>query len=68
MLSIDEFLESVVEEHRSKKKGERAHSEVTGPNFVDILLQVQRGSTDAPLIDNDAIKAIVLVSNLPPTC
>ncbi|KAI3454400.1 hypothetical protein Pfo_011063 [Paulownia fortunei] len=60
---FDEFLESVVEEHRSKKNGERARgdsrSEATGSDFVDILLEIQRENKDSSPIENDAIKAII---------
>ncbi|EYU22199.1 hypothetical protein ABFS82_09G012800 [Erythranthe guttata] len=50
---LDRFLESVVEEHRSKI------GENTSTDFVDILLETQR-ENGKDHIDDDAVKAIIL--------
>ncbi|CAA3001759.1 cytochrome P450 71A6-like [Olea europaea subsp. europaea] len=60
---FDEFLEGVVEEHRDRKKGERKHdgnTDETGPDFVDILLEVQSENGDGFQLETDVIKALIL--------
>ncbi|KAL6533756.1 hypothetical protein OROHE_013601 [Orobanche hederae] len=49
---VDEFMEGVVQEHRSTKKGQRES------NFVDILLQLQRKNKDS--LDDDSLKGVIL--------
>ncbi|KAJ9559483.1 hypothetical protein OSB04_004643 [Centaurea solstitialis] len=57
---LDEFFESVVEEHRNKREGmENAQSDEE-QDLVDILLDVQRDDTNGFTFDNDTIKALIL--------
>ncbi|KAL6501872.1 hypothetical protein OROGR_027005 [Orobanche gracilis] len=49
---VDEFMEGVIQEHRSTKKGQRES------NFVDILLQLQRENKDS--LDDDSLKGVIM--------
>ncbi|KAL6549683.1 hypothetical protein OROMI_020171 [Orobanche minor] len=49
---VDEFMEAVVQEHRSTEKGQRES------NFVDILLQLQRENKDS--FDDNSLKGVIL--------
>ncbi|PWA84083.1 cytochrome P450 [Artemisia annua] len=52
---FDEFFESVIDEHVSKK-----FAGVEGQDLVDILLEVQRDNSTGFHIEKDVIKAIIL--------
>lgn len=55
---VDEFLEGVVQNHRDQeKRGEKK----LGSNFVDILLEFQRENKDTSPIEDEALKALLLV-------
>ncbi|KNA16969.1 hypothetical protein SOVF_084440 isoform C [Spinacia oleracea] len=63
---LDEFLETVVQDHQSPQKSSKKSlsSESdddgnNGKNFVDILLEYQRENKDA--LEMDSIKAVLLV-------
>lgn len=60
---FDEFLEGVLQEHR--EKGEKIRDEGFsgdgGLDFVDILLQFQRENKGSSPVEDDTIKAIILV-------
>ncbi|GKE35281.1 cytochrome P450 [Tanacetum coccineum] len=56
----DEFLESIIEEHVNKKRGDGSGSEEE-QNFIDILLDVQKDNTMGFSLHRDSIKAIILV-------
>ena len=56
---FDEFFESVIDEHVSKK-----FVGVEGQDLVDILLEVQRDNSTGFHIEKDVIKAIILVINI----
>ncbi|XP_058193842.1 cytochrome P450 736A117-like [Rhododendron vialii] len=53
---LDDFLESVVEEHRGRERkgGEREH------DFVNVLLEVQRENMAGIPIHGDSVKALIL--------
>ncbi|KAL3512700.1 hypothetical protein ACH5RR_025417 [Cinchona calisaya] len=53
---IDEFIESVIEEHRNKSNVDDASSD-----FVDILLEIQKEKLAGFHIEHDAVKAVILV-------
>nr|XP_043635903.1 cytochrome P450 Tp4149-like [Erigeron canadensis] len=58
---LDEFLESVIEEHitqRRETNGSVRSDE--GQDLVDILLDVQKEHAGGFIIDNDSIKAVIL--------
>ncbi|KAD6118906.1 hypothetical protein E3N88_10177 [Mikania micrantha] len=59
---FDEFLEGVVEEHISNKKGVDAKTD-EDQDLVDILLEVQRDNLTGFSLHKDTIKAIILSSN-----
>ncbi|XP_076937749.1 cytochrome P450 Tp4149-like [Bidens hawaiensis] len=56
---FDEFLEGVVEEHISKKRGVHAKSD-EDQDLVDILLDVQKDNLTGFSLQRDTIKAIIL--------
>lgn len=66
---FDDLLEGVLEEHINKKRG----ADIGGgsdedEDLVDILLDVQREKTDSFVVDNETIKAVILVRyTIPPT-
>ncbi|XP_006344494.1 cytochrome P450 71A3-like [Solanum tuberosum] len=56
---LDTFLESVIEEHVSRKnKGEDSTGEAK--DFVDVLLEIQNGKETGFLLQRDSLKAIIL--------
>ena len=55
---MDRFLESVIQEHRVRERREGDGGEL---DFVDILLDFQRENASLTPIEDDTIKAIVLV-------
>ncbi|KAF5808762.1 putative cytochrome P450 [Helianthus annuus] len=57
---FDEFLESIIEEHVNKKKGEDANSNEEGEDFVDILLDLQKDNTSAFALQRDTLKALIM--------
>ncbi|GKF95706.1 cytochrome P450, partial [Tanacetum coccineum] len=57
---FDEFLESIIEEHVNKRRGDGYGSEEE-QNFIDILLDVQKDNTMGFSFHRDSIKAIILV-------
>nr|GEY27206.1 cytochrome P450 71A4-like [Tanacetum cinerariifolium] len=56
---IDAFLQSVVEEHQTKRIGENAKSD-EGQDLVDILLDVQNDNATGFLLDIKTLKAVIL--------
>ncbi|KAJ0587167.1 putative cytochrome P450 [Helianthus annuus] len=56
---FDDFLERIIEEHVSKKKGQDAKSN-EGEDFVDILLDLQKDNTPAFALQRDTLKALIL--------
>ncbi|KAG8378742.1 hypothetical protein BUALT_Bualt07G0016800 [Buddleja alternifolia] len=62
---FDEFLEGVVVEHRRRRKDETVRGDGAGEDqgfdFVDILLEFQRENEGTSPVEDDTIKAIVLV-------
>lgn len=57
---FDDFLDCVLKEHRSKKKGEDAKSD-KDQDLVDILLDVQRNETTGFTLGDDTLKGVILV-------
>ncbi|KAG5568191.1 hypothetical protein H5410_064794 [Solanum commersonii] len=56
---LDTFLESVIEEHVSRKnRGEYSMGEAK--DFVDVLLEIQNGKETGFLLQRDSLKAIIL--------
>ncbi|KAK4735194.1 hypothetical protein R3W88_009455 [Solanum pinnatisectum] len=56
---LDTFLESVIEEHVSRKNnGEYSTGEAK--DFVDVLLEIQNGKETGFLLQRDSLKAIIL--------
>nr|AJD25148.1 cytochrome P450 CYP71A57 [Salvia miltiorrhiza] len=55
--AFNEFLESVIREHRV---GERRERDGGGLDFVDILLDLQRENQGGSPVDDDTIKAIIM--------
>uniref|UniRef100_A0A3Q7GEG0 Cytochrome P450 71A4 n=1 Tax=Solanum lycopersicum TaxID=4081 RepID=A0A3Q7GEG0_SOLLC len=56
---LDTFLESVIEEHVSRKnRGENSTGEAK--DFVDVLLEIQNGKETGFLLQRDSLKAIIL--------
>ncbi|KAH7844972.1 hypothetical protein Vadar_033807 [Vaccinium darrowii] len=57
---LDQIVESIVREHKERKKPERAKGEAEGEDIVDVLLRIQKqGDLEFPLTDNN-IKAVIL--------
>ncbi|KAG6384753.1 hypothetical protein SASPL_153571 [Salvia splendens] len=58
--ALDQFLESVIEEHRVRERSECDGDEL---DFVDILLDFQRENENGSgsSVDDDTIKAIILI-------
>lgn len=59
---FDDFLGRVLEDHRDETKREKRH--LDDSDFVDILLQFQRENTASTPVEDDTIKAIILVRPL----
>ncbi|KAH7843840.1 hypothetical protein Vadar_021263 [Vaccinium darrowii] len=56
---VDQIVESIVREHKERKKTERGKGEAEGEDIVDVLLRIQkRGDLEFPLTDNN-IKAVL---------
>ncbi|KAL0341633.1 UNVERIFIED_CONTAM: cytochrome [Sesamum calycinum] len=55
---FDEFLEGVIQEHRDRDNGEKICND-GGFDFVDILLEFQRGNKDRSPVEDETIKAII---------
>ena len=55
---MDKFLASVLQEHRVRERREGDGGEL---DFMDILLDFQRENASLTPIEDDTIKAIVLV-------
>ncbi|KAF7145716.1 hypothetical protein RHSIM_Rhsim04G0014400 [Rhododendron simsii] len=56
----DRVLESIVREHKERKKAESGKGEAEGEDLVDVLLRIQKqGDLEYPLTD-DNIKAVLL--------
>ncbi|KAK6795071.1 hypothetical protein RDI58_008524 [Solanum bulbocastanum] len=56
---LDTFLESVIEEHVSRKN-EGEYSTGEAKDFVDVLLEIQNGKETGFLLQRDSLKAIIL--------
>ncbi|KAM0066470.1 putative cytochrome P450 [Helianthus debilis subsp. tardiflorus] len=56
---FDEFLETIIEEHVNKKKGDDAKSD-EGEDFVDILLDLQENNTSEITLHRDSLKALIM--------
>ncbi|KAG6384751.1 hypothetical protein SASPL_153569 [Salvia splendens] len=59
--AFDEFLEAVIKEHRVRERREGDGGDL---DFVDILLDFQRDNASRSPVEDDTIKAIVLVKIL----
>lgn len=57
---FDRFLDEVIEEFKANRVGVNEDK----MNFVDVLLEIQKNSTDGASIGSDSIKAIILVRKL----
>lgn len=57
---FDRFLDEVIEEFKANRVGVKEDK----MNFVDVLLEIQKNSTDGASIGRDSIKAIILVRKL----
>ncbi|XP_047944051.1 cytochrome P450 71A6-like [Salvia hispanica] len=55
--ALDQFLESVLQEHRDRERRECDGDEL---DFVDILLDFQRENGSGSSVDDNAIKSIIL--------
>ncbi|KAL1568296.1 cytochrome P450 71A6-like [Salvia divinorum] len=55
--ALDEFLETVIQEHRVRERRESDDGEL---DFVDILLDFQRENGSGYFVDDNTIKAIIL--------
>lgn len=58
---LDKFLEHVVGEHREMRK--KVGDDSAEMDFVDILLEFQRESESSSPVEDDVIKALILVRN-----
>ncbi|KAF3677423.1 Cytochrome P450 71A6 [Capsicum annuum] len=56
---LDEFLESVIEEHISRNKKEGNSTDET-KDFVDVLLEIQNGKETGFPLRRDSLKALIL--------
>lgn len=62
---LDEFLQGVVQEHMDKEKINPEEKDIHlehKEDFVDILLRIQKETTHGISIENDSVKAILVVN------
>ncbi|CAL5327334.1 unnamed protein product [Camellia sinensis] len=57
---LDEFLDSVVQEHEDRMVECGGESDESNEDFVDTMLKIQRDNKSSVTIDRDSIKALLL--------